>query len=149
MRKIFFATIVMLLASFTLAACGAFSPTDISTTMQIPVTGVDSLTGELQDQGADVEVLGSVSEPVFDTQSQLISVNGEEVQVFIFQNDSSVAEIANTVNNNASMIDTQSYTWVATPHFYQSGNMIVIYFGDNQEVTQLLEKVLGTQFAGG
>ena len=38
--------------------------------------------------------------------------------------------------------------WVATPHFYKTGKLIVLYVGDNMTVISTLETVLGPQFAG-
>jgi len=43
---------------------------------------------------------------------------------------------------------TVVYEWVATPHWFQSENLIVFYAGDTQSILNGLEIVLGTQFAG-
>jgi hypothetical protein len=40
-------------------------------------------------------------------------------------------------------------TWIATPHFYSGGQLIVLYVGDQSSTMNLLEEVLGSQFAGG
>jgi hypothetical protein len=37
---------------------------------------------------------------------------------------------------------------VLPPHFYKASNLIVLYAGDNQAVIDVLETVLGLQFAG-
>jgi hypothetical protein len=39
--------------------------------------------------------------------------------------------------------------WIAPPHDYQRGRVIVIYTGDDEAITRLLTAVLGPQFAGG
>ena len=39
--------------------------------------------------------------------------------------------------------------WVASPHFYAKGSLIVLYVGDGRELQILLEGVVGNQFAGG
>ena len=39
-------------------------------------------------------------------------------------------------------------SWVAAPHFYQTGKLIVLYVGDDTAVHNVLENVLGSQFAG-
>jgi len=38
--------------------------------------------------------------------------------------------------------------WVAPPHFYKAGRIIVLYVGENAAVTEALDTVLGPQFAG-
>ena len=39
--------------------------------------------------------------------------------------------------------------WMATPHFFKSGKLIVLYLGDDVAVMTLLTGLLGPQFAGG
>jgi hypothetical protein len=39
--------------------------------------------------------------------------------------------------------------WIAPPHHYQRGRVIVTYVGDDGAITRLLSTVLGPQFAGG
>ena len=38
--------------------------------------------------------------------------------------------------------------WIAPPHFYKAGKLIVLYVGESEVVTVVLERVLGPQFAG-
>jgi hypothetical protein len=45
-------------------------------------------------------------------------------------------------------IGTSMVTWVATPHFYKTGRILVLYVGDDQAILDLLEGALGPQFAG-
>ncbi len=47
-----------------------------------------------------------------------------------------------------SSIGTTMVTWVAAPHFYKSGRLIVLCVGDDAGVIAALEAALGAQFAG-
>lgn len=47
-----------------------------------------------------------------------------------------------------SSIGTSIVSWVGPPHFFQTGRIIVLYVGNNQEVIELLGKVVGPQMAG-
>ena len=38
--------------------------------------------------------------------------------------------------------------WPAPPHYYKKGRVIVRYLGDSMAVLEVLEAVLGLQFAG-
>ncbi|HEV2107022.1 MAG TPA: hypothetical protein VGR16_02025 [Thermomicrobiales bacterium] len=38
--------------------------------------------------------------------------------------------------------------WVAPPHFFRQGAVIVLYVGEDPAVLDLLEELLGAQFAG-
>jgi hypothetical protein len=39
-------------------------------------------------------------------------------------------------------------SWMATPHFYKTGRILVLYVGDDQKVIDVLTGALGPQFAG-
>ena len=39
--------------------------------------------------------------------------------------------------------------WVATPHFYSAGTLLVLYVGDERRTLDALQRLLGPPFAGG
>jgi hypothetical protein len=53
------------------------------------------------------------------------------------------------VSADGGSVGTSSMSWMATPHFYQAGKLLVLYVGDNAVVADMLESALGSQFAGG
>ena len=59
-----------------------------------------------------------------------------------------VAHDADQVASDGSSIGGQVMMWMATPHFYKSGKLIVLYVGDEAAITTLLAGALGPQFAG-
>jgi hypothetical protein len=38
--------------------------------------------------------------------------------------------------------------WIDKTHFYKAGRIIVLYLGTDQAILDLLNKVIGPQFAG-
>ena len=113
------------------------------------VTDLASLTDDLRAAGATVEPAGEVSQPFFSVEGQVITVNGEDVQVFEYADAASADAEAALVSPDGSSVGTTMVLWIATPHFYRAGQLIVIYVGDSTAVTDALEAVLGPQFAGG
>lgn len=97
-----------------------------------------------------------MSQPFFSVQGQVVTVNGENVQVFEYA-DAATAETEASYTTDVIhfAIKEDSITralvvdWVAPPHFYKTGRLIVIYIGDDRPLIDLLEGVLGAQFAGG
>ena len=55
---------------------------------------------------------------------------------------------ASFVSEDGSSIGTNMPFWVGDPHFYQKERIIVLYVGDDPAIEELLEYVLGSQFAG-
>jgi hypothetical protein len=79
---------------------------------------------------------------------QIIGVNGEDVQVFEYADSAAADADAALITPDAGSIGMNMMTWMATPHAYRAGKLIVLYVGDNPAITTLLESLLGAQFAG-
>lgn len=113
------------------------------------INDVDSLIGALHGAGATVELADDVDQPFFMVKGQIVQVNGADVQVFEYGDEASAQADADTIDPEGSAIGTSMVTWIAPPHFYKSGALIVLYVGTDGEIMSLLESVLGDQFAGG
>jgi hypothetical protein len=85
---------------------------------------------------------------VFSVPIQIVSIGGADIQVFEFQNELDAEVGSSTVSEDGTEIGTSIIRWMDTPHFYAKGKIIVLYVGQNPEITNLLESLLGTQFAG-
>jgi hypothetical protein len=113
------------------------------------VIDVETLTEGLLAAGASVEPGGSVSQPFFSVDAALIVVNGEDVQVFVYA-DAATADIeAQTISPDGHVIGLSAVTWCLIPHFYGTNSLMVLYVGDTPAMTDLLDAVLGPEFAGG
>ena len=83
-----------------------------------------------QNRSADRDVRG------IKTRERLVGSRGHMVE-------------AELVASDGSSVGTSMMAWIATPHFYINGMLIVLYVGDSSETIGLLEDALGPQFAGG
>ncbi len=113
-----------------------------------------SFIDNLRQAGATVEPAGEVSQPFFAVTGNRIVVNGDDVQVFEYTDTSAAEAEAAPVSADGCEVGSTSkggvymLEWVAPPHFYKEGKLIVLYVGDSEAVTDVLESVLGQQFAG-
>ena len=71
-------------------------------------------------------------------------VNDQALQVFEFATAAIAAAETRHVGDGATI----SAAWIAPPHFYHRGRLIVLYVGSDQSMLDLLTAVLGPQFAG-
>lgn len=113
------------------------------------VTDLAGLLEALQAAGAAAEPVETLSQPFFGPEAQIVEVNGEQLQVFEFANEGAAEEAAATVSPDGTSVGTTMVMWVDTPHFYKSGELIVIYVGGDAELLSMLEGILGAPFAGG
>ena len=108
-----------------------------------------SLIDNLRQAGATVEPAGELTQPFFSVNGAVITVNGSDVQVFEYADAADAEAEAALVSPDGSSIGTSNVRWIASPHFYRAEKLIVLYIGDSEAITDLLESVLGQQFAGG
>ena len=113
-----------------------------------PVTDYVSLVDNLRASGAEVEPVGEITQPFFTVTGQTIRIKGADIQVFEFPNEAEAAVDASVISPDGGSTGTTMITWVASPHFYRAGKIIVLYVGDDSSITALLTSLLGSQFAG-
>ncbi len=131
--------LVGVVALIALGACtSAASPTDLN-----------SLIDSLEDAGAVVQAAGDISQPFLAVSGRVIEVDNADVQVFEYSDTTAANADADMVSADGSSVGSTMISWVATPRFYKSDKLIVLYVGDNQAVISILREVLGSQFAGG
>lgn len=146
-------SMILTLTVMLVAAC---SPQQQAT--EVPATPVVSHGGPVEDQvslidalraaGAEVELGETVEQVFFSVTGQILKVNGADVQVFEYESPEAMEEDAAQVAPDGGSIGTSMVTWVATPHFYKAGRVLVLYVGDDAPILDLLKGVLGEQFAG-
>ena len=108
----------------------------------VRVSETHQLSEGLRAAEVSVEVGESISQPFFSVQGQLLTVNGQDVQVFEFANAEDADTGAETVSADGSSIGTSMVGWVAPPHFYKAGKLIVIYLGSDSDVTNALQAAM-------
>ena len=138
------------------AACGnGAEPTSLS---DGPVEDYVSLVDKLRAAGATVDPAGTVSADYFAPEGLVLTANAGRVETFEFATTEEANVVAKGVSATGSSIvttmadGTESATmilWVAPPHFYKAGKLIVIYVGGDSDVIDALQEAMGPQFAEG
>jgi len=142
--KVMLVTVVAIMLLITAWAGFNDGPSSTDT-----VESVAQLVAELRNNGQQVTVQDTVSQPFFVPEGQVIRLNGHEVQVFEFPTAEAAESAVETIAPDGTSVGTSMVTWVATPHFYRAGKLVVLYVGEEQAVTSTLETILGPQIAGG
>ena len=139
----------LLIAALTLSGCGGQSPATSPPTNAGGVEDQASLITALHSTGATAEIVDTISQPFFTPEGVFVTINGEEnIQVFEYENAQTMESEASQVAPDGGSVGTSMMMWVDAPHFYKSGRIIVFYIGSNPTILNLLDEVLGPQFAG-
>ena len=129
-----------------LVGCGGSSTPPIS--HGGPVQDYVSLIDHLRAASATVVPTGTVAQPFFSVTGQIITVNGEQVQVYQYANEDGANTDSARISPDGGTIGNSMVDWIAPPHFYKVGQLIVLYVGMNTSLMKVLEMTLGPQFAG-
>lgn len=102
----------------------------------------------LREKGVEPEMGDAVEQVFLSVIGNFVTFDGESIQVFEYDSAETMESDALLVSPDGGAIGTSMVAWVATPHFYKKGRILVLYVGDNAQTLELLESILGTQFAG-
>lgn len=113
-----------------------------------PVNDYESLIKALDEHGVKFEFVEELEDSSFSVPTKVVSVNGENIQVFEFSSKTDAQNAAGLVSDDGTQIGTSMIRWIDTPHFYKQDKIIVLYVGHTQEMLNLLDSLLDKQFAG-
>jgi len=130
------------------------------------VQGPQSHGGPVQDQVSLIDALRSKNVTVDIGQSATVQpflspqsvtavrlsggplTTAADLQLFEYGSASAASADAHQIRADGSGTATAIVDWVAPPHFYIKGRVLVIYVGSDPAVLSLLQSLLGAQFAG-
>jgi len=113
-----------------------------------PVKDYVSLVDHLRAASATVVPTGTVTQPFFSVTGQVITVNGEQVQIYEYADEEAANADAARISPDGGTIGNTMVDWIAPPHFYKKGQLIVLYVGTKTSLMKILEMTLGPQVAG-
>ena len=106
-----------------------------------PTEGQASLMNDLQSAGMDVEMGEAVEQPFFAVNGRIIKVNTTDVQVFEYQSAEAMETEAAQISADGGSVGTSMISWMATPHFFKSGSVLVLYVGDDITILEALKNI--------
>ena len=117
-----------------------------------PVRDHVSLVDNLRSRGLTVMPLESIAQPFLRGDGTVLGIGGAGVaptrlQSFEYESPQAAAADAATFGPDGNPRGVH-VDWLAPPHLYLKGRVLVIYLGADQAVTGLLTALLGPQFSG-
>jgi hypothetical protein len=134
-----------MLVTMLFAAC---APQAEFTIEPDPLEDPGSFSESLRTAGATIASDDTVLQPFFSVEGRILKVDGADVQAFEYKSVDAMEAEAALVSADGGSVGTSMISWMATPHFFKSGRVLVLYVGDDSVTLNLLMEVLGEQFAG-
>jgi hypothetical protein len=144
---------LLVLIALLLAACGTGQGGPQS--HGGPVHDQVSLIDALRAKNVTVVISGTLSQPFLNPQSgTAVRISGgpltntADLQLFEYPSASAASADARRIRPDGSGTATAIVDWIAPPHFFVKGQVMVLYVGSDSAVLSLLQSLLGPQFAG-
>ena len=120
-----------------------------------PVTDYASFLQGLRAAGFTVrEKKPVMNSGLFGVPVRLIAIDGETVSTYEYPSEAALADVAGGISHDGYSVPTVGggvaiVEWIATPHLFSSGRLLVVYVGDDAHILDALRLFVGRQFAGG
>lgn len=124
---------------------------------QLTALSYSGLKSALRAQGATVQDEGIGSQPFLAGTDERLRVNGTEVDVFEYHTTLEATYDASRISADGSTFrggfgpfggQAATVDYIAPPHWFRAGRVIVLYVGRQGDLLARLRQVLGPQFAG-
>jgi hypothetical protein len=112
------------------------------------INDTQSLVDALTRAGMVVNPTGPIEQPFLSVKGSTYEAGSGYMQVFEYADQSAADSDAAKISPDGSIAGF-SVGWVASPHFYKVGRLIVIYLGDDATDLGTLQTTLGDPFASG
>jgi len=141
-------TLFLAILVIAISACQTQPQSSINPTLAPIGPATQTLADDFRAAGANVATGIRLTQPFFSVGGIVLTVNGEDLQVFEYPDEAAVQADADSISPDANIINDEELAWIAPPHFYRRGNLMILYIGDDPATLRLSEQVIGEQFAG-
>lgn len=107
-----------------------------------------TLISALRTSGLEPRQVDRITQAFFTVPATVYQLRDDELQVYEFPNEERAAREAEKVSADGSSVGTSKVLWIAPPHFFRAGALLVLYLGNDEQVLDVLHARIGPQFAG-
>ncbi len=141
------------IAALGLSAAACSRPATVPSDPIVSHVGtVDQLVGSLRGQGKSVSV-GDETSPqrngYFSVPSRDVLIGGARLKAFEYDTANKASADAALISADGQPNPRAAIGWIAAPHFYKQGQLIVLYVGCANDIITALENLLGPAIATG
>jgi hypothetical protein len=141
-------------ASTSSPSAGAVSPGSEASPSAQPIIDYVSFARGLAAVGFKVREGDRTGSELFSVPGQTVFIDGVRVSTYEYPSEATLNEERSGISRDGYSVPTGTggvaiVEWVAAPHFYAGGKLLVLYVGDKQRILEGLDLLLGPQFAGG
>lgn len=87
---------------------------------------------------------------IFSVDGKTLKIKNGEIYVYEYDKNQKdkLKNDLNSIQNNGTTISGEDIKWNKSPHFYSKGRVVVVYDGDNKEIINVLNEIMGMPVIG-
>jgi hypothetical protein len=98
---------------------------------------LDDVVAALRGAGLAAEATeATVAQPFFAIPAQVVRVDGQELQVFVYPSEAARRSDSDQISPNGRQVGTSVIAWVAPPHFTTAANVLVLLVSTDEELAR-------------
>lgn len=106
---------------------------------------------QMKEKGYDFDIKSVQSDFIPTTRKRMI-IDDKAIDIYVFHSNIRMENEAKNIGSNGFSYQSETrginIGWVAPPHFYKKGRIIVQYVGSDQKILTDLKDIFGGQFIG-
>lgn len=147
MKKIIILLMITIIIILT-TLCSSFN----NAKDQISYTAYDEFITKLENMDFTIDSKDEETSILAGRRKWLTINKNDNITVYLYESNSKMEKDAGYLSTDGFSYDngkeTAAIDWISYPYFFKAENMIVLYVGENTEIIQALEELLGPKFAG-
>ena len=112
------------------------------------VADLAGLEAALQAAGLTVTPAEAINQPILGVKGRNVTVNDGTIQAYEYADAAAATKDTARIQPDGTIPGTD-VMWVAQPHFYRAGRLVIIYVGTDPAILSALKAALGAPFAEG
>lgn len=135
---------ILLLSLITLSLLGCKN--------EIPEEAYNHFITRMEEMNFNVKA-EDAGKDILEGERKWVTVNEtENISVYLYEDNRSMEKDSSYIDEGGTGYhngrNSVEVSWVSYPHFYKTENIIVLYVGEDSDVINAIEEIIGKQFAG-
>ncbi|MGG7077239.1 hypothetical protein [Clostridium sardiniense] len=109
---------------------------------------INDLAYSMEERNYEFEIINA-EDDFLSGDKKILKIDKEQIDIYVYKNNKAMEKDASCIGNVSEYNngkESVKVDWVATPHFFKHGNIIVIYVGENIEIISSLTEIFGREF---
>ena len=108
----------------------------------------ESLFNNLKKYDPSIKESNVTKEIFFKVPAKVIKVGEDKIQIYEYPSAEEMEKEALMISEEGYKVKNVIINWFKSPHFYKRNKILILYLGDDENIKNELERIVGNEFIG-